>query len=124
MEKVTMNSDEARAAFAERVHEEMEAGAFNRRTLAAAAGTDQNRVGEWVAGKRWPRADHLAGLALALNVSVDWLLTGREPPASRRGGRPDNDPALQIARELSRLAPQLRRLADRAKVLSAAGRDD
>lgn len=46
--------------------------------LAKRLGVTQSHVCRWINGS-WPTAQHLAGLALALNVSADYLLGLRRP---------------------------------------------
>lgn len=109
-----------RAAFAARLTRAMGQAGHNRRSLAAAIGAHHNNVGQWASDTSWPRTDQLARLAIALNVSVDWLLTGRDPPlAHARGAEEANAPAVQVARDLAELGPQLTRLARRARKASS-----
>jgi transcriptional regulator with XRE-family HTH domain len=102
-------------AFAERLESAMSAAGHNRRSLGLKINVHYNTVGFWTRAKRWPDVEPLGRLAVALNVSVDWLLTGRDPATSPRGAMPANVQAVQLARELSTLAPQLSQLAKRAQ---------
>lgn len=106
-------------AFAVRLKDAMSAARHNQRSLAPKVGAHYNTVGHWARGERWPGIEHLGPVAVELNVSVDWLLTGREPAASPRGAVPANTTAVQLAREFSDLAPTLSKLARRAKKVAA-----
>jgi hypothetical protein len=123
MERDTTNSvmaaDGPLKAFAARLNDAMSAAEHNHRSLGPKVGAHYNTVGHWARGERWPDTKHLGPVAVALNVSVDWLLTGREPAISPRGAVPANAKAVQLARELSDLAPALSELATRAKKVAA-----
>jgi|GEM_PF-4975649 len=123
IEKSTANGVQSPEAaledFGGRLTEAMKAAEHTQRTLAPRIGAHYNSVGQWARGKRWPDIEHLAPVAVELNVSVDWLLTGREPASARRGAVPANERAVQLAREFSDLAPALSKLARRAKKLAA-----
>jgi len=112
---MTINGDKRRKAFADRVEKRMRATRQDAYTVAKATGAHHNRVREWARGSRWPSVAHLGPLAVALGVSVDWLLTGggQQPKASVASPREQN--ALAIARELYELSPQIADLARRAK---------
>ncbi len=123
MEKNTVNSDVPNdseiEAFAGRLKEAMATTRHTRVSLGRTIHVHHNTVGLWTRAKRWPQIGHLGPLAIALEVSVDWLLTGREPAASPRGAKPSNAHAVQLAREFSDLAPQLSELAKRARKVAA-----
>jgi transcriptional regulator with XRE-family HTH domain len=104
----------SRVAFARRLTEAMSAANVERRELADKVGAHPNRVGDWMRGARWPAVNHLTALGAALGVSIDWLLTGRgavSPPAVAG----QNREAVDVARDLARLAPRLVPLAERAQ---------
>jgi transcriptional regulator with XRE-family HTH domain len=124
MEKHTVNGDSLPddpelEAFARRLKKAMAAAEHTRVSLGRSIDAHHNTVGHWTRANRWPQIGHLGRLAVALNVSVDWLLTGREPAASHKGATPDNAHAVQLAREFSDLAPQLSGLAKRARKVVA-----
>lgn len=54
----------------------MESGGFNQSSLARQAGVDRSTLSQLLAidNDRLPRADTVAAIAMALQVSVDWLM--------------------------------------------------
>ena len=78
-----------------------------------------DQVGEWMNGARWPRVPHRITLARALEVDVHWLATGQDVPAV--GTRPTSSladrgrEAVDVARGLAELRPQLVAMAERAE---------
>lgn len=54
---------------------------LNNAELARDSDCTPTAVGNYVGG-RVPRADHLQRIARRLGVSMEWLLTGKDPPAS------------------------------------------
>lgn len=59
--------------------------------IAGLCGIKQGSVAEWKAGTSYPRLDNGLSLAVALNVCVEWLYTGRgpkrPPPIDEEGQR-------------------------------------
>jgi transcriptional regulator with XRE-family HTH domain len=47
---------------------------FSQAMLAIKSGYDQREISYWETGEREPSASQLADLAIALEVSTDWLL--------------------------------------------------
>lgn len=47
--------------------------------LSEASGVELSTINSWVANDRWPRVDHAHQIAKALNVSLDYLMTGEHP---------------------------------------------
>jgi hypothetical protein len=124
MEKNTANGDgppddPELEAFAGRLKEAMAGVDHTRVSLGRTIDVHHNTVGHWTRANRWPHMGHLGPLAIALEVSVDWLLTGRESEASSRAAKPSNTHAVQLAREFSDLATQLSGLAKRARKVVA-----
>ena len=91
-------------AFGDLVRERREALGLTQTQLAEAVGLGQSSVAHWERGAKMPQAKQLLPLALALQVSVEWLSTAiaadaKEEPMSlvdqspkrkgrrRRGGR-------------------------------------
>lgn len=74
--------------------------------LEVRAGLPRNRVAKWESGTGEPHARHLAGLARALTVPVEWLVDDQaadEPPAPRPAGvvlSPEEQLLLAAVREL------------------------
>ena len=62
--------------FRERLAEAMSRAQFNRSTLAGRVGIDRSTLSQLLSSDtdRLPRADTVAAIALALHVSLDWLL--------------------------------------------------
>ena len=62
--------------FRERLAEAMGRAQFNRSTLASRVGIDRSTLSQLLSSDtdRLPRADTVAAIALALHVSLDWLL--------------------------------------------------
>jgi transcriptional regulator with XRE-family HTH domain len=107
-----------RDAFAARLRAAMHGVGHTRATLAQEIGVHENRVGDWMAARRWPHVRHVALAALALGVSIDSLLSDRDGPSPVLS--PEDRRARHLAQELAELAPQLNRLTREAK--RAAGR--
>ena len=71
--------------------------------LAAHLGVTPASVAAWEAGERAPRSNRLQMLAGILNVSITWLLEGREDERMAAGGSPtleDVQARLESARAL------------------------
>lgn len=69
--------------------------------LAAHLGVASSTIAAWESGRRVPRANRLHMLAGILNVSLTWLLEGREDQRMARGGAASIDDVrsrLQAAR--------------------------
>jgi phage repressor protein C with HTH and peptisase S24 domain len=54
--------------------------------LATAVGVSDNAIYKWLAGRGQPSVGNLVALARAARVSVEWLATGAEAPASAQAG--------------------------------------
>jgi len=101
--------------FAERLASAMAKADHDQRSLARVVGAHHNIVGNWTKAQYLPRAPHLVGLARALGVSVDWLLTGEGATRSSTGTAASSVAAVQVTQELARLAPSLEQLTRRAR---------
>jgi transcriptional regulator with XRE-family HTH domain len=89
----------------------------NRKTAMAAAGVALNSVSTWKTRKTVPAADVLYAIARALNVTVEYLLTGTDAV----------DPWLreqrQLIADLKALTPeQLTMVADQVAATAARNR--
>jgi transcriptional regulator with XRE-family HTH domain len=62
----------------DRIEHYREVRSLTRAQLADACKVDVRQVYRWECGDTKPSADNLTDLAVALNVSIDRLLTGRE----------------------------------------------
>ncbi|WP_295882505.1 helix-turn-helix domain-containing protein [uncultured Bartonella sp.] len=65
--------------FKERIKNSRIAAKMTQEELARAVGKTRNAVAQWESGASLPRLNTLEDIAGALNVSVDWLLTGNTP---------------------------------------------
>lgn len=63
----------------ERIKNSRIAAKMTQEELARAVGKTRNAVTQWESGASRPRLNTLEDIAGALNVSVDWLLTGNTP---------------------------------------------
>lgn len=102
-------SSDPKKAFAERLKAELERQKISQRQLVAAAGVSRQSVTAWTGGKNEPTLSQVRRLALALNVSVAYLVEG-ETPAKQ------SDPEVATLEELVRLdlAAPVRSLAQSA----------
>jgi len=73
--------------------------------LAMLSGVSQSHISMVLSGQRQPRIDVAAGLARALDVSLDWLITGQE--RNPEALTPDENELLRTYRNI----PQYRRSA-------------
>ena len=55
--------------------------------LARRIGVSDNAIYKWLSGRGQPSVANLVALAKASKVSIEWLATGREPPAAQRVSR-------------------------------------
>ena len=71
-----MNKQEIVSVFRKRLIESMQARAFNQSGLSRESGVDRSTLSQLLAAEnlRMPRADTVAAIAQALQVSSDWLL--------------------------------------------------
>lgn len=63
----------------ERIKNSRIAAKMTQEELAKAVGKTRNAVTQWESGASRPRLNTLEVIAEALNVSIDWLLTGNTP---------------------------------------------
>ena len=63
----------------ERIKNSRIAAKMTQEELAKAVGKTRNAVAQWESGLTHPRLNTLEDIAGALNVSIDWLLTGNTP---------------------------------------------
>jgi transcriptional regulator with XRE-family HTH domain len=80
----------------QRIKKRRKALGVSQRLLASTLNKSITTISTWENGHTVPSTDELLGLARYLNVSVDWLLSGREfksdpgapaPPAAERKAR-------------------------------------
>src|SRR6202035_1416655 len=95
-----------RNQFAKRLDAAIAAAGISHRELASRLSTHPNRISEWVTGKGVQKLPQTGRLAEILDVTLDWLVTGRQEtdPVERR-----------IVEDLAGMAPSLTELARRAQ---------
>ena len=65
------------ATLAQRIIQARKAMGFSQAVLAEHLGVSRSACGHWERGKSKPSASHLISMAQLLNVSHEWLATGR-----------------------------------------------
>lgn len=92
---------------------------FSAAALAREASLDPSTVGDFVAGRRWPRREKLAAIERVLMLAPGVLSaiaeggTGEGVATVKRTGRPDAAVGEAVAEEMRhRLHPGLRRFTD------------
>lgn len=71
-------------AFGERLHRLRTERLMSQRALAERVGIEHRMIGRFERGDNKPRIDTAVGLARVLNVTTDYLLSGRDPDAALR----------------------------------------
>lgn len=112
----------ARNAFATRLSAAVDRAGHTRSSLARAIEVHPNRVGDWIAGRRWPHVQHVVLTAVELGVSTDWLLGSADSPDSPGTARSSDRLARRVTEQLAEIAPQMSRLARDAKRVAAQPR--
>ena len=100
-----------RQMFGSRLRDSFKGAERSHVEVAAHLRVSPNRVSEWVTGKGVPSVDQLAALVPLLDVDLHWLITDCERPAAG---------ARALIRDLARVAPTLKALAERGQALAAA----
>jgi transcriptional regulator with XRE-family HTH domain len=90
-------------AFGARLRAARVAAGYTQETLGDAVGIEAVAVGRFERGAFLPRAERIAQLAKALDVSTDHLLGLTLPGAKRGGLKPE---ARRLAEHLSELEPR------------------
>ena len=67
--------------FQQRLYELRKKAGLSQEGLADLLGVTRQAVQKWEAGTSRPDMDNLAALARYFNVTLDYLVTGQEPPA-------------------------------------------
>ena len=85
-------------AIAERIHQARTRQGYSQSQLASMVGVTRGACGQWERGISSPSIENLSQLAIMLDVSFEWLATGRgemagenaimEPAATRYGHKP------------------------------------
>lgn len=71
--------------FETRLYELRKKAGLSQEELANLVGVSRQAVQKWEAGTSRPDLDNLTALAGYFNVTLDWLITGREPELSQPG---------------------------------------
>lgn len=74
-------------------------GEISQTEFAAICGTSQQMISRWEQGQCLPSTENLYLMAKNKDLSVDWLLTGREPTASLNAW-PEDEETLTILRDV------------------------
>lgn len=113
-----MNEDVKKfVSFGLRLRQACDSVGLQQRQLADIIGVSRNTISAYVKGVQMPNGDKLLAIAKALNVSLDWLLLGKEPapPRVASPGVEDTAPSQGLS------ANTLRRLAlERGEPLDGA----
>jgi transcriptional regulator with XRE-family HTH domain len=89
-------------ALSDRLREALDAAGMNQRELAAACGVKPPSVNGWLSGKaKFLRGENLLLAAKALNVSEQWLATGRLPK-ERQAEQQSHSQSLRLDPEMVR----------------------
>lgn len=65
--------------FGRRLRQMIHTRGMRQKDLARAIRVRDATISEWVSGRVFPQARQLIAISRTLDVSIDWLLTGREP---------------------------------------------
>jgi len=89
-------------ALSERLREALETSGMNQRELAAACGVKPPSVNGWLSGKsKFLRGENLLLAAKALNVSDQWLATGKLPK-ERQAAQDGHSQSVRLDPEIVR----------------------
>ncbi|WP_035605092.1 helix-turn-helix domain-containing protein [Haloferula sp. BvORR071] len=65
--------------FTSRLNSAIERTGMNQSRFAEKAGVGTSLISKWLAGTQMPKSEQLLSLATTAGVSMEWLLTGRQP---------------------------------------------
>ena len=71
--------------FETRLYELRKKAGLSQEELANLVGVSRQAVQKWEAGTSRPDLDNLTALARYFNVTLDWLITGREAEVPQKG---------------------------------------
>ncbi len=112
------------ACIAAKIPERGRAPELLRRLKARGNDLTVQGVRKWLDGDAIPRSEHLAELAVILNIQTDTLLTGRTPPTlpapSPAAPGPARPPVIPEA-DWDALSPAVRAMIETAAQSAAAG---
>lgn len=118
MKEVTTMAQLARVAtpIGPRIRIARENAGMSRKQLAHGLGVDPGAIRAWERDERTPRANRLTMLAGVLNVSLSWLLEGREDRAMSDDG---DATTAEVREELEQIAGLLASAQQRLETLRA-----
>ena len=96
-------------SFWENVDEELKFRGMERKELGAKAGFPESYISKGIARKSSPSADLALKIATVLNVSVEFLIIGKEPQKNSTDSR--------LSAEIKRLITKLNKLSPKQKQL-------
>jgi len=88
---------------------------FSQRLLAQKLGVSAGAVGQWESGGKIPATERLAGVANALNVSVDWLLGKAEQAHDTSSPAADIDEDIRLIHQARELGVDLHKVLAEAR---------
>lgn len=96
-------------SFWENVDEELKFRGMERKELGAKAGFPESYISKGIARKSSPSADLALKIATVLNVSVEFLITGKEPQKNSADGRLSPD-TKRLITKLNKLSPKQKQI--------------
>ena len=106
-------------SFWENVDEELKFRGMERKELGAKAGFPESYISKGIARKSAPSTDLALKIAKALNVSVEFLITGKEPQKNSADGRLSPE-TKRLITKLNHLSPKQKQIIfDMADALAA-----
>ena len=104
--------------FWENVDEELKFRGIERKELGNLAEFPESYISKGIARKSCPSADLAIRIAKALNVSVEFLVTGKEPENDCENQRIDSD-MKQLIAKLNHFSPKQKKvILDMAEIIS------
>jgi transcriptional regulator with XRE-family HTH domain len=98
--------------FDTRLQQALERARLSQADLARRIGSHPNLVNNWVTGKSHPSLEHLAAIAPALDVGIDWLVLGAPPPPALLREESIAERVRSLSSELIELVELARESAD------------
>lgn len=90
--------------FSERLREAMKRKSLTQKQLESISNVTQSSISAYLRGDMEPKISVFYQLAVALDVSMEWLLGVETEPLS-----PDSDSLIQAQQEITRLKTKLRK---------------
>lgn len=96
-------------SFWENVDEELKFRGMERKELGTKAGFPESYISKGIARKSSPSADLALRIAKVLNVSIEFLITGKEPQKNSVDGRLSPD-TKRLITKLNKLSPKQKQI--------------